>query len=174
MIVVSLLLVASVPCASNAQGFAGTWNLDNAQSKSAEFFDGEGLFLRIILDGGNKMTIEQVATTEYDLRTTKTIVDLNGPETTSIWPKGDLPVFGYEAVAIGNDQAVKTKAVQGSDKSSLELTTYFTVVVSQGTYDIVLHSYYQLSSDGKTLTVTDTRDSREHGEPVVYVFHRVD
>jgi hypothetical protein len=85
-----------------------------------------------------------------------------------------LPIFGYEAVAIGSDQTVKIKAVQGIDKSSFDLTSYFTVVVSQGTYKIVLHSHYQLSPDGKTLTVTNTRNSRKQGEPVVYIFHRID
>ncbi|MHB8580462.1 MAG: hypothetical protein ACYDA4_11475 [Ignavibacteriaceae bacterium] len=173
MTMVTLLFVASVPGVSIAQGFAGTWNVDKAQSKHADFFDEAGIILRIIPNGENKMTIEQVVTSEYDEIINSTNVDLNGSETISEWSRGDLPIFGYEAVAIGSDQTVKTKAVQGTAKSSFDLISYFTVVVSQGTYNIVLHSHYQLSPDGKTLTVTNTRNSREQGEPVIYVFHRM-
>ncbi len=173
-IIVALLLISLLPGTSKAQGFAGTWHFDNALSKNADFFDGRALLLKITTAGVDKMTIEQVATTEYDTRITRTVVDLNGPETTSTWPQGDLPIFGYEAVAIGTDQTVMTKGVQGSDRSSFDLTSHLTVTVSQGVAHVVVRSNYQLSPDKKTLTVTITRDSRENGQPVVYVFHRAD
>ena len=120
------------------------------------------------------MTIEQSTTTEYAISTGTTNLDMNGPETISTWAQGDLPFYGYEAVAIGKDQSVETKATQGADKSSFEATFTFHAVVSQGTYKVVLHSLYKLSPDGKTLTVTTTRDTREDGSPVIYVFRRVD
>lgn len=172
MSIVSLFLIAFLPTPGSAQGFVGSWKLDFSQSKNADFFDGWAVVLNIARQSSDKLTIEQITTTEYTVSTGTTNIFLNGPETVSTWPKGDLPVFGYEAVAIGNDQAVRTRAVQGSDKSSFDLTNYFKVVVSQGTYDIVLHSHYQLSPDGKTLTVTFTRNTRP-GRSVVYVFHRI-
>ena len=171
--IVSALLVVSLPRSSSAQGFAGTWNLDWAKSKNADFFDQRSIVLKITPQNGNKMTIEQATTTEYATVEGITNVDLNGPETTSTWAKGDLPYYGYEAVAIGNDQSVGTKAVQGDDKSSFELTFTIPVVVSQGTYTVIMHSLYKLSPDGKTLTVTTTRNTRENGSPVVYVFQKV-
>jgi hypothetical protein len=174
VVVVFLFLIALLPGTGKAQGFAGTWHFDKAQSKNADFFDGEALLLKITTGGVDKMTIEQVATTEYDTRITKTFVDMNGPETTSTWPQGDLPIFGYEAVAIGNDQTVMTRGVQGDDRSSFDLTSVLNVTVSQGYARVVVRSHYQLSSDNKTLTVTITRDSRGNGQPVVYVFHRAD
>ncbi len=167
-----VLLVGSFSRTGDAQGFSGTWLFDKPQSKNADFFDGESLLLKITSDGGSKMTINQIAKTEYDTRSTVTNVDLNGPETKSEWPKGDLPVFEYEAVAIGNDQVVMTKAVQGSDHSTFNLKSRLRVTVSQGSALVVLNSRYQLSDDGKTLTITVTRDSRRNADPVVYVFHK--
>ncbi len=173
MSIVSLFLIAFLPSPGSAQGFVGTWKLDFSKSKHADFFDGWAMVLNIARQSSNKLMIEQTTTTEYTVSKGVTNVDLNGPETASTWPKGDLPVFGYEAVAIGDDQLVRTKAVQGSDKSSFDLTNQLKVVVSQGTQEIVLHSHYELSPNGKTLTVTETRDTRP-GRSVVYIFHRVD
>lgn len=172
MSIVSVFLIAFLPTPGSAQGFVGSWKLDFSQSKDADFFDGWAVVLNIARQSSDRLTIEQITTTEYAVSKGVTNVDLNGPETESTWPKGDLPVFGYEAVAIGNDQTVRTKAVQGNNKSSFDLTSRFTVVVSQGTDQMVLHSHYQLSADGKTLTVTYTRDTRP-GSSVVYVFHRI-
>ena len=174
MITVSAFLILSLPKSGSAQDFSGTWNLDFGQSKHADFFDQRSIVLKISPMDGNRMTIEQTTTTEYAVSVGTTSIDLNGPETTSTWAQGDRPYYGYEAVAIGEDQSVQTKAVQGIDKSSFEATYTFHAVVSQGTYKVVMHSLYKLSPDGKTLTVTTTRDTREDGSSVVYVFQKVD
>ncbi len=174
MIMISAFLVVSLPQKGSAQDYSGTWKLDFAKSKHADFFDQRTIVLRISPLDGNKMTIEQATTTEYARVVGITNIDLNGPETVSTWAQGDIPYYGYEAVAIGKDQSVETKAVQGADKSSFEATYTFTAVVSQGTYKVKMHSVFQLSPDGKTLTVTTTRDTRVNGSPVVYVFQKVD
>ncbi len=177
IIAAALLIAASLPGVSNAQSFAGTWNFDNTQSKNVGGFyeSGEVRYkMNILPNGSGKMIIEGLSSSEVGWRTTKLNVDLNGPETTSTFPMGDLRRFSFEAVAIGPDQRIRTKAVQGSDKSSFDLTSYFKVLVSQGTYDLVLHRHFELSADGKTLTITETRNSRKDDEPAVYVFHRAD
>ncbi len=177
IIAAALLIAASLPGVSNAQSFAGTWNFDNAQSKNVGGFyeSGEVRYkMNVLPNGSGKMIIEGLSSSEVGWRTTRLNVDLNGPETTSTFPMGDLRRFSFEAAAIGPDQEIRTKAVQGRDKSSFDLTLYFKVLVSQGTYDIVLHSHYALSTDGKTLTITETRNSRKEDEPAVYVFHRAD
>ncbi len=169
------LIAASAPVVSEAQSFAGTWNFDAAKSKNvgAFFESGEMMYkMKITPEENGKMVIEDYTKTEAGWKTSKLNVDLNGSETTSTHPRGDLARFSFEAVAIGPDQTIKTKAVQGSDKSAFDLTSYFVVLVSQGTYNIVLRSHYELSSDGKTLTVTETRNSRQEGGPSVYVFQR--
>jgi hypothetical protein len=174
-IVSAFLLAASAPVVGRAQSFAGTWNFDASKSKNvgAFFESGEMRYkMTITPEENSKMVIEDYTKTEAGWKTWKLNVDLNGPETTSTHPRGDLARFSFEAVAIGPDQTIKTKAVQGGDKSAFDLTSYFIVLVSQGTYNIVLHSHYELSADGKTLTVTETRNSRQEDEPSVYVFSR--
>ncbi len=176
-IMVIFLITASIPGLSKAQSFVGTWNFDKSQSKNvgAFFESGEMRYqMKIIPEGNGKMVIEDLTSTEAGWRKSKLNVDLNAPETTSIHPRGNLASFSFEAVAIGPNQTIKTKAVQGSDKFAFDLTSYFTVLVSQGTYNIVLHSHYKLSPDGKTLTVTETRNSRKYDKQAVYVFHKAD
>ncbi len=173
----ALLIAVSSPGIGRAQSFAGTWNFDNTQSKNIGGFYESGelrYILKILPNGDGKMIVEGLTNTETGWRTTKLNVYLNGPETTSTFPMGDLRRFSFEAVAIGPDQTIRTKAAQGSDKSSFDLTSYFKVLVSQGSYDVVLHSHYELSADGKTLTITETRNSRKDDAPAVYVFHRAD
>ncbi len=175
-LVVAFMLFGNSFLYAQSQGFAGTWRFDESSSRNvaAAFESGDvRCELHIIPEGSNRMVIEDLADTYVGWRKTELNVDLNGPESTSVWPKGDLPSFSFEAVAIGRDQVVKTKAVEGKDRSAFDLTSYFKVLVSQGTYNIVLRSHYQLSANGDTLTVTETRNSREYNEPAVYVFQRV-
>ncbi len=176
-IIATFLLAASIQGISMAQSFIGTWNFDKTQSKNVGGFYESGelrYIMKILPDGNGKMIIEGLTTTEAGWRTTKLNIDLNGPETISTFPMGDLRRFSFEAVAIGPDQTIKTKAVQGNDKSTFDLTSYFKVIVSQGTFDIVLHSHYELSPNGKTCTVTETRNSRKSDGQAVYVFHKAE
>ena len=175
MIMAAFLVAASLPAVSRAQSFAGNWNYDNKASKNvgAFFESGEMRYmLKIVSEGNGKMVIDHRTGTEAGWNTKKLNLDLNGPETTSTFPRGDLYRFSFEAVAIGPDQTIRAKAVQGSNKSEFDVTLHYTVLVSQGTYNIVQHDHYQLSPDGKTLTVTETRNSRVEDEPAVYVFQR--
>jgi hypothetical protein len=177
IIAAAFLVAASMPGIGSAQSFTGTWNFDKAQSKNVGGFYESGEIrytMKILPNGDGKMFIEGLTTTEAGWRTTRLNVDLNGPETTSTFPMGDLRRFSFEAVAIGPDRTIMTKAVQGSDKLSFDLTSYFKVLVSQGTFNVVLQSHYALSADGKTLTITETRNSRKEDEPAVYVFHKAD
>ncbi len=173
-----VLLSASLPgCSTNAQSFAGTWKYDNKASKNVGAFFESGeirYMLKISSEGNGKMVIEHLTSTEAGWNRKTLNIDINGPETTSTYPRGDLYQFSFEAVAIGPDQTIMAKAVQGSNKSEFDVTMNYTVLVSQGTYNIVQHDHYQLSNDGKTLTITSTRNSRVEDEPAVYVFQRVD
>ncbi len=168
-------LAAYIPGVSFAQNFAGTWNFDKSASKNvAAFFESGEMRYRLVItsDGSGKMVIEEQSRTEAGWKRSILNVDLNGPETTSEFPRGDIARFSFEAVAIGPDQTIRTEAVQGSDRTQFDLTSRFKALVSQGTYDVVLKSHYALSPDGKTLTVTETRNSRVNDEPAVYVFQR--
>ena len=174
-LVSAFFLAAYIPAVSFAQDFAGTWNYDKSQSKNVgAFFESGEMRYRLVItsDGSGKMVIVEQTATEAGWKKSTLNVDLNGPQTTSEFPRGDIARFSFEAVAIGPDQTVMTKAVQGSDRTQFDLTSRFTALVSQGTYDVVLKSHYALSADGKTLTVTETRNSRVEDEPAVYVFHR--
>lgn len=168
-------LAAYIPAVSFAQNFAGTWNYDKSKSKNVgAFFESGEMRYRLLIssDGSGKMVIQEQTATEAGWKRSILNVDLNGPQTTSEFPRGDIARFSFEAVAIGPDQTITTQAVQGSDLYQFDLTSRFTALVSQGTYDVVLKSHYALSPDGKTLTVTETRNSRVNDEPAVYVFQR--
>ena len=172
----AMLVLASIPSPGRAQGFEGMWNFDKSQSKDigAFFESGEMRYrMQITNEGNDNLVIEDLTTTEAGWKRSKLNVNLKGAETASEYPRGDLAIFSFEAVAIGPDQTLKTKATDVT-RSSFDLTEYFTVLVSQGTYNVVLRSHYALSADGKTLTVTQTRNSRKYDEPAVYVFHRAE
>ncbi len=175
--IAAVLLISAtlLSCSANAQSFAGTWKYDNKASKNVGAFFESGeirYMLKIASDGNGKMKIDHLTTTEAGWKTKTLNIDLNGPETSSTYPRGDFYLFSFEAVAIGPDQTITAKAVQGSNKSEFDVNLHYTVLVSQGTYDIVEHDHYQLSPDGNTLTVTSTRNSRVEDEPAVYVFQR--
>ncbi len=175
-ITAALMLGTLLPaCSSTPHGFAGTWNFDKSQSKDvgAFFESGEMRYmLKIVPEGKSKIVIKHYTSTEAGWNLKELHLDLNGPETTSTFPRGDLYRFSFEAVAIGPDQTITAKAVQGSNKNEFDVALHYTVLVSQGTYNIVEKEHYQLSPDGNTLTITETRNSRQLDEPAVYVFHR--
>ncbi len=172
--IVSILSTAPL---ARAQNFVGLWKFDPGQSKhvAGAFQPGElNLRLQILSDSSDRLVIETMYRGEYGGRMIKLNVDLSGKETNSFFPRGDLPMFSYEAVEAGDDPVVKSTAVLGADKTSLDVTSHFTVNVSQGSAEITRQLHFQLSQDGETLTMTEMRNSRDFAPPAVYVFDRAD
>jgi len=172
LLILFFLIVQSLPAIS--QGISGEWLMDKSQSRNADFFDGEKVLLRISADGSHHLKIEQESTTEYAITRSVTILDMNGVETISKWPKGDLPVFGYEAVAIADSQEVRAVVQNEKSDSCFDVAYRLTVLLSQGYREVDLMSHYELQNNGKVLNVRISRDSRKNAEPVVYVFRRVE
>ncbi|MGC8654665.1 MAG: hypothetical protein ACP5US_11825 [Candidatus Kryptoniota bacterium] len=155
------------------QNISGVWLLDRSQSRHADFFDGADVLLKISRDGENRIKIKQESTTEYAVTTTASILDMNGVETISKWPKGDLPMFGFEAVAIADSQDVGIAVQKIKSDSSFDVIFRLNVLVSQGYRQVFLKAHYELKNNGSILQVSITRESRKDAEPVVYVFKRL-
>ncbi|MGC8654664.1 MAG: hypothetical protein ACP5US_11820, partial [Candidatus Kryptoniota bacterium] len=118
------------------------------------------------------LLVEDHTVTEAGHKTIPLELNPSKGSAVSIWPKGDLAIFSFEAVAIANNDTVISTFQRGPDSSSFDANLYLDVLVSQGISKVVVNDHYEISKDGKTLTVVEARDSRKEGGPAIYVFHR--
>jgi|GEM_PF-3535226 hypothetical protein len=174
---VFLILVFMSPQVVLAQyeNFYGLWNFDKNMSKNVGAFFESGemrYYKKIFRDEAKGIVIEDHTVTEAGHKTIRLELNPSGIPTFSIWPKGDLAIFSFEAVAIANDDTVRAVFQGSPDSTSFDTNLYLDVLVSQGNSNVVLNDHYQISKDGKTLTVIETRNSRKQNSPATYVFHR--
>jgi hypothetical protein len=102
------------------------------------------------------------------MRTSKTMI-IGGPAVASL---EDLP-RRLEFLA-GSADSIQTRARWHGDGKNLILTTEMNLATSQGYFPFTSDFEYSLSTDGMTLTVTETRPTRTSKTPrTIFVYNRV-
>ncbi|HEX9972524.1 MAG TPA: hypothetical protein VGD14_10690 [bacterium] len=103
-----------------------------------------------------------------ELKTSKTLV-IGGASVPSL--EEDPRRVGFMA---GQADSIRTRASWHDDDKTLILTTEMKLETSQGFFPFSAVSSYRLSGDGMTLTVTETRPTRESAEPTrIFIYRRI-
>ncbi len=149
--------------------FSGHWKLDPRRSKNA-FWVGYELDID---HRGKALTMTTTARyTLYihhrELRTSKTMI-IGGPAVASL---EDLP-RRLEFLA-GSTDSIRTSARWHENGKHLLLTTEMNLATSQGFFPFTCNYEFALSTDGMTLTVTETRPTRPSQTPrSIFVYNRI-
>lgn len=150
--------------------FSGHWKLDAKASKNIH------TYAVYELDIDHRGTVfTQTTTARYhlylhhrELKTSKTLV-IGGAPVASL--EEDPRRVGFMA---GQTDSIRTRAGWSEDGKALILTLEMTLQTSQGNFPFSAVNRYVLSEDRMTLTVTETRPTRESPAPTrIFVYRRV-
>jgi hypothetical protein len=147
--------------------FSGVWKLD--RKKSADIDPWRQLTLEIRQAGASVILIRTWKAGRYSQR--DAIMVKTGGVTNRVPLR---PGKWMEAVHLGvyvspnTERQIVAKWQEGG--KVLWLESRYTVETSQGEREIQIDRTLRLSKDGKTLTLTEKRSTRQSGPPLVFVF----
>lgn len=161
--------IASLPPLSAAldpAAFLGQWQFDRDQSTDLSPWSSCDL---TIAQSGQQLTITR--NLRGGRRTHTDVIPLDVTKTTNEVPQ-TWWIDNRHLGAYSPRDATKTVRAKTLDNGKLlRLETDLVLETQQGSRDVNIISQYQISPDGKVLTVTDLRSTRPR--PVVHVFTRV-
>ncbi|MCF3650264.1 hypothetical protein [Synoicihabitans lomoniglobus] len=152
--------------AADRSALVGTWAFDAARSTDLSPWRSSQLTISRI---GDQLTIARDLTTGRRNHHESMTLDLTAESTTVAvpWWADNRHLGAYTEP--DSTKTVRAKFVDGD--RVLRLETELTLETQQGPRDVNILSQYEVSPDGRVLTVFDLRSTRPR--PVVHVFQRV-
>jgi hypothetical protein len=152
--------------AADSSALAGQWRIDLARStelspwKGYDFtlsIDGEIVTLHRKLGWGRREFSDSI---KIDLTRTDNVVPVK------MWPDNR-----HLGAYIGGDKTMRIRAEWLDNRRILRLSTDLVLDTQQGSRDVNILSDYKISANGKELTLTELRSTRNR--PIVYRFTRI-
>jgi hypothetical protein len=166
MIRVLAFLFLSLPAlAQTPPSLAGQWRID--PERSTELSPWRSIELTISINGDDVTVHRRFG---WGRRVFDEELKLNVARAENIVPIAWWPDNRHLGAYIGDDKAKRVRAEWLDDKRILRLSSDLVLATQQGERAVNILSDYKVSANGRQLTLTEIRSTRNR--PVVYVFNR--